>query len=342
MKAHIALVSISVAGLALAGVTATPTQADLVTRCVGTGGAVTVFGDLVVPKGQSCILEGTTVEGTVTVRPDADLITTDATLKGAVSVSENGYLDAHNTGIGGKVVSHGSYGLYLDTSQVAGAVVGQAPTDTSISPFLFVTGSQVANRVHSVSGELLVQDSQVGGNVTGDGTAYTDVLNSTLKRGLAVTGNDLGSMVCSSEVLGDTSYTGNDLVQLGGGTLFESCEQVNYFGGNLAINDNTGGVELNGNIIQGDLTGTGNDPAPVGSNNRVRGSQGGQFADLAPAVKTTPQAKTRARAKTAPQAQTRARAKSAAQDRVEATMAKAQHRKTTATAAAKKTGPADL
>lgn len=328
MKVRTAIVSLSTAGLALAGTLTVPAQAGLTTQCVGTGGAVTVPGDLVVPTGKSCVLTKTTVEGKVTVRSGASLITAGATLKGAVSVVENGYLDGSDTTIGGNVVSHGAYGVYLDTSTVAGAVRGVAPKDTSISPLLFFTGTQVAKSVRSDSGELLFQDSRVSGNVTGDGTSYTDVLNSTLERSLAVTGNDDGSAVCSSEVLGDVTYAGNGTVQLGGGSLLDPCAQVNYFGGNVTIDDTTGGVELNGNIIAGNLTGNGNDPAPVGGHNRVRGTQGGQFADLAPGSHATMQA--------------RSRATSPVQDRVDAAMAKAKHRKATATAAAEQAGPAAL
>ena len=61
------------------------------------------------------------------------------------------------------------------------------------------------------------------------------------------------------------------------------CDDVNYFGGNVTISDNVGGVDVTGNIVRGDLTGEGNDPAPTGDDNRVRGEAGGQFAELEPA-----------------------------------------------------------
>src|SRR5690606_15784208 len=69
---------------------AAPANADLVTRCVGEGGAVTVPGDLVVPAGKTCWLDGTTVEGNVRVQAGADLIVTGGTLKGSVVVDEIG------------------------------------------------------------------------------------------------------------------------------------------------------------------------------------------------------------------------------------------------------------
>ena len=332
MKARTSIVSLSVTGLALAGTLTLPARADLTTQCVGTGGAVTVPGALVVPAGKSCVLTKTTVEGKVTVRSGASLVTVGASLKGAVSIAENGYVDGTDTTIGANVVSHGAYGVYLDTSTVGGAVRGYAAQDASIAPLLFFTGTSLAKSVRSDAGELLVQDSQVGGSVTGHGTAYTDVLNSTLERGLAVTGNNQGSAVCSSEVLGDLSYDGNGPVQLGGGKLLDPCDQVNYFGGDVTINDTTGGVEVNGNIIAGNLTGTGNDPAPVGHHNRVRGTQGGQFADLGPAAPAPMQSRM----------QSRARAALPVQDRVQAATAQAKRRTATATASAAKAGPAHL
>jgi hypothetical protein len=72
-------------------------QASLVTRCVGEGGNVTVPGDLVVPAGQSCWLEGTTVQGNVKVRKNADLVADGATFQGRVHAGKNGYVDVTDT-----------------------------------------------------------------------------------------------------------------------------------------------------------------------------------------------------------------------------------------------------
>jgi hypothetical protein len=120
MKARTVLALASLAGVALAGAVTTTASADLVTRCVGTGGAVTVPGDLVVPAGKSCVLEGTTVEGKVTVQAGADLVVTDGVFKGVVVVAEDGYLDAYNTTEAGKVTSRGGYGATFGASTLAG------------------------------------------------------------------------------------------------------------------------------------------------------------------------------------------------------------------------------
>src|SRR5699024_3903036 len=90
-----------------------------------------------------------------------------------------------------------------------------------------------------------------------------------------------GAQVCASEIDGDAIYRDNGgAVRLGGGDA--QCEEVNYFGSDVVISANTGGVEVTGNIIRGDLTGESNEPAPTGGDNRVRGDLGGQFTDLQP------------------------------------------------------------
>lgn len=322
MRARSTLALLSLAGVTFAGATALPASADLTTSCVGTAGAVTVPGDLVVPKDQSCNLEGTTVEGKVTVRAGADLIATDATFNDAVVVAEDGYFDVNNTTIAGNVRSNGGYGVYLDGSTVGGSYTGKAPADEAVAPFAFVDGTSVAKAVNVESGELFFEDSEVSGAVTGSGSAFTDVINSSLLKGLTVESNELGSVVCGSEVLGDVSYDGNDKVQLGGGGLLDDCEDANYFGGDVTVSNSTGGVVVNGNIIQGGLAGESNDPAPTGADNRVRGELGGQFVDLEP----TPEAKARAQV----------------QDRSADAASKAEDRKQSAVADADKAGPANL
>ncbi|GAB3745846.1 hypothetical protein GCM10028864_15440 [Microlunatus parietis] len=282
MKARTVLALASLAGVALAGAVTTTASADLVTRCIGTGGAVTVPGDLVVPAGKSCVLEGTTVEGKVTVQAGADLVVTDGVFKGAVVVVEDGYLDAYNTTVAGKVTSRGGYGVTFGASTLSAGYAGQPPSDETIVPFVYFEDSKITKNVQSASGELYVGGSSVAGSVSGAGTVYADVIDSTLTGGLTVTGNVDGSVVCGSEIDGAASFDGNGTVQVGGGSLIDDCSDVNYFGGNVTIANNNGGVAVIGNIIRGNLGGEGNDPAPVGSDNRVRGALSGQFVDLQP------------------------------------------------------------
>lgn len=321
MRLKSVLAAASVTGVALAGFVMSPASGALTTSCVGTAGAVTVPGDLVVPAGKSCTLEGTTVEGKVTVRAGADLVISDGTLKGAVVVAEDGYFDAYRTAVAGNVTTTGAYGIYLDEADVAGSYNGKAGQE--VVPFVYVGDSNVTKNLTVAAGETLVDGSTVGGNVTGDGGSYVDVVNSTLGKALTVSNQTDGTLVCGSEVDGAASFTGNAGVQLGTGSALSTCDDVNYFGGDVTASNNTVGTSVSGNIVRGNLAGEGNDPAPTGADNRVRGEATGQFAELAPAAAT-------------------AQRRAAKADRVEVTKDKASDRKAEAKAAATKAGPAKL
>ncbi|MDN5726276.1 MAG: hypothetical protein L0G99_10160 [Propionibacteriales bacterium] len=326
MRLKSVLAAASVTGVALAGFVMSPSASGgLVTTCVGTAGAVTVPGDLVVPAGKSCTLEGTTIEGKVSVRAGADLVISNGTIKGAVGVAEDGYIDAYRTAVTGNVSSTGAYGVYFDESQVAGSYTGKAGKE--VAPFVFLGDSQVAKNFTVAAGETLVDSSKIAGNVTGTGGSYVDVINSTLGRALTVSNQTDGALVCGSEVDGAASLTGNAGVQIGTGSSLSTCDDVNYFGGDVTVSNNTVGTAVNGNIIRGNLAGEGNDPAPTGADNRVRGEATGQFADLGAAPAKA-------------QVQRRSAAKAA--DRVEVTKDKAAERKAEAKDAAADAGPAKL
>lgn len=320
MKISTIFGTVVVAGVALAA-TALPASADLVTRCIGTGGAVTVPGDLVVPAGESCTLTGTTVQGKVKVNAGADLVVIDATFNGGVTVAPDAYFDATTSAVSGTVTSRG-FGVYLDRSSIGEHVRGRAAADAS--SFTYLYNSSVTGQVDVSSGELLVDSSQVLGPVRGLGTVFVDVRNSTLSNGLVVTNNSQGTTVCASEVDRDAQFTGNAGVQIGEGDLLSSCaDGVNYFGANVDISNSSVGVSMSKNIVRGNLSGTGNDPAPTGDSNRVRGASTGQFAELEAAPQLT--------------------SKMAVQtDRAEDAHAKAEQRRTAAVEQATAAGPAQL
>ncbi|MDN5821129.1 MAG: hypothetical protein L0H39_06545 [Brachybacterium sp.] len=259
-------------------------SAALTTRCDGAAADVTVPGDLVVAKGDSCVLTNVTVEGEVRVRADADLLLTDSTIADRVVVRADGYVDSVGTTIGGNVISHGGYGVYLDQSSVAGAYRGRAADGAD--PFLYSYDSSIEGRVNVAQGAVHLETVTVGGNVTTENTVYTDIIDSTLARDLTVTGNAEGTAVCASEVDGAVTATDNVGVQLGTGGGIVDCADGNYFGSDVTVSENTDGTDVSGNIIRGALTGEANQPAPTGGDNRVRGEVGGQFTDLAPAMQT--------------------------------------------------------
>lgn len=256
-------------------------QGSLTTRCVGEGGDVTVPGDLVVPAGETCWLDGTIVHGKVQVRKKADLVVSDGTVSGEVHAAKGAYVDITDTKLGGNVVSDNAYGTYMDNSTVTGAVDARNSGNDN-DGFVYAMDSRVAKRLHAeVPGEVVVERSHVTGPVTGVGTEYTDVTDSTLDHKLSVTNNAKGGTLCDSEVYGETSYSGNKYAtQIGGDGPVTSCDGVSFFGGNVTVSDNNGKVRVSDTIMRGDLSGDNNDPAPRGENNRVRGTRSGQFKDL--------------------------------------------------------------
>ncbi len=281
MKAQAVLCAAALA-LGTAAVASTPASAGFTTRCVGTGGAVTIPGDLVVPAGESCALTGTIVEGSVRVQSGADLVVSGGTFKDKVVVAEDGYFDATQTAISGTLTSKGGYGVFLDRSELEGSYRGR--DGGAAAPFAYLVNSAVKGAVDVRVGEVLLDTATVQGQVKGTGSTFVDVTNSTLSNKLTVSDNAEGGFICGSEVDGDVFYSDNAGVQLGSGSLLSTCDDVNYFGGDVMVNDNTVGVTMSDNIVRGDVSGTGNDPAPTGSGNRVRGTLSGQFADLAPAA----------------------------------------------------------
>jgi hypothetical protein len=275
---------LSATALAAAGIAATAGSASaaLTTRCDGEASSVTVPGDLVVAKDKSCVLTDVTIQGEVRVQAGADLLVTDSSVGGRVVVQGDAYFDATGTEIAGNVVSNGGYGVYLDESSVAGNYQGRAAEGAD--PFLYSYDSSIDGRVTVAQGLVHLRTVTVGGAVTSENSEFTDIIDSTLSRDLTVTGATEGTTFCGGEVDGAATFTGNAGVQLGTGGALVQCEGTSYFGGDVTVSDSTGGVDVTNTIVRGDLTGEGNDPAPTGSDNRVRGTLGGQFEDLQPAA----------------------------------------------------------
>jgi hypothetical protein len=273
-------------------------SADLITYCVGTGGAVTVPNDLYVPPGESCALTGTTITGNVTVAAGGNLVVSGGHISGEARIAADGYLDATDTAIGGPVeLASGGYGVFLNDAQ-SGPVTVRAKGSSPIDSFLFVEQTTIAGNVAANAGEVrLDRTTQVEGNVSSTGTYYTDVHDSFVDGTLSVLNSATGSVVCGSAVHGRSTFAGNlGGVQLGPNGNLDGCASGGYWGRDVSITNTTGGVTVDDNIIDGKLTTTANNPAArVAANNRIRGGVAG---DQAPA--TT--AKTRAALSAAAQA----------------------------------------
>ncbi|MEV4639526.1 hypothetical protein AB0J80_19445 [Actinoplanes sp. NPDC049548] len=280
--ATLALVSTAVAVSTLAA--APGARADLVTHCVGTGGAVTVPNDLYVPPGQSCALTGTVVTGNVSVAAGANLVVTGGRLSGEIQVAADGYLDATDTTVGGGIeLASGGYGIFLKNAR-SGAVTVRAKGSATIDSFLFVEQSTVEGTVTANAGEVrLDRTTQVTGNVSSTGTYYTDVHDSFVDGTLSVLNSATGSVVCGSAVRGRATFAGNlGGVQLGPNGNLDGCASGGYWGRDVGITNTTGGVTVDDNIIDGQLSLSANNPAArVAANNRIRG---GVVGERAPAV----------------------------------------------------------
>jgi len=261
-------------------------SADLVTHCVGTGGAVTVPTDLYVPPGQSCALTGTIVLGDAIVAPGANLVVVRGQVRGQLRVAADGYLDTTDTTVDGRVeLAPGGYGLFLRNTR-SGSVTVQPKGSTTMDSFLFVERTTIAGHVAAGAGEVrLDRTTQVQGDVSSTGTFYTDVHDSFVDGTLSVRGSATGSVVCGSAVRGGATFAGNlGGVQLGPNGHLDGCASGGYWGRDVSITNTTGGVIVDDNIIDGQLIATANDPAAqVATNNRIRGGVVGQQARTADA-----------------------------------------------------------
>ncbi|WP_380166979.1 hypothetical protein [Jannaschia sp. R86511] len=260
-----------------------PASGALTTRCTGVAGAVSVPGNLVVPRngpgGQpaSCTLEGTTVLGNVTVQAGADLLLEGADIRGNLIVQNDGYADViADSSIGGAVQGRSQFGVFVEESSVAGGIDQRNPQENEFAPFVYTFDADVDGGVVARAGELLLESSVVDGDVTSVDGEYTDIVDTVINDRLTVRNNALGSVVCESEIYGNALYTGNgSTLQIGGSGETGPCVGASFWGGDVTFNDNSAdvtGFVLANNIVRGDLAGSGNDPAAtIGEGNRVRG-----------------------------------------------------------------------
>jgi len=265
---------VAVANLAVVGLVATPSQARGVSLCSGTAEGRIIFGDLAVPAGESCLLLDTRVLGDVEVRQDANLTLEDSSVWGDLTVRTNGFLDSIGSAIGGTVRLQEAFGGVVESSELWGRL---RVADTG---FLISDSSTHRSDLISENGQTVILSSRFSGDVRTTGDLLTDLRDSVLSGRLVVQQAVLGSVVCRSEIDRDTLVRDTtDLVQLGEGT-FTGCE-FNVFGADLELRDNLADIQINGNVIRDDLDCTGNDPAPTGAGNRIRGEASGQCAGLA-------------------------------------------------------------
>jgi hypothetical protein len=109
------------------------------------------------------------------------------------------------------------------------------------------------------------------GNVQGEGARNVIVRKNSRVGGSVQVVQGKKARVASSKVHGDILYD----EQSG-----EVVARKNTVGGNVQAFQNTGGVRIQGNVIDGNLQCKENKPAPTGGNNQVEGSKEDQCKNL--------------------------------------------------------------
>jgi hypothetical protein len=281
-RRSIAALTVMAAAAAMGIAFATPASAGLTTHCVGDAGAVTVPGDLLVPAGKSCVLDGTKVTGEVTVEPGANLVVTGGAFSKGVRVADDGFFDALDTTVGGNVALVDAYGAFLAGGLIHGNVQVAAETHPERVTYAFLSGTHVKGDITATAGEVFAEDSLLDKKVTGTNVSYVDLNGVVVGSDLSVSGADLGAVFCGGEVYGDAVYTTNSgKLQIGADGPVARCAEASYWGGDLTVSANTADTRVGNNIVRGNLSGTDNAPAPTGEGNRVRGTVSGQFTQLA-------------------------------------------------------------
>lgn len=149
---------------------------------------------------------------------------------------------------------------------------------------LFATGVTVIGNIQAEDA-LLVEvmgASSVNGNIQADGTDLVTVLEGTSVGGSIQLKSGGMARVDSVKVNGDILFDSNKA------EVSATRSEFNLVGGNVQIFQNTGPINIVGNVIDGNLQCKENVPAPTGEDNIVHGNAEDQCADLAPPEDTTP------------------------------------------------------
>jgi hypothetical protein len=266
--------AVALAVTASAFVAAEPAAAGLVTSCTGTASDVTVPNDLFVPAGESCELTNITINGNTTVRAGANLVLHQSTLNGTLTVQPDGFASMDTSTVTGATRLNTAFGGFAENSTLANVVV----TD---SGFFYAIGSSL-NNVTSTNGETYLQSARLAKHLNTTGDLLTDVVNTVIQGTVTVTGASLGSVVCLSEIDGNTAVSGSGagsgaLLQIGASAPLSGCG-FNVFAANVALTDNVAPSYVSDNVVRGNVVCTNNAPAPVGSSGRIRGQASGQCA----------------------------------------------------------------
>lgn len=233
----------------------------------------TVYGDLRVSAGHTCLLEQVTVTGDVVVEPGGTLDALSSTFRRDVVVSSATAWVTAST-VAGSVVTTGTADVFVSRTGVTHDVRGTAARVTLDS----ATVNGLVNV--TVTDRLGLLQAQVAGRVVSRGGAVridTSTLGSLTARRAA------SFQVCGTDVEGDVAVTGGLGVTAIGLSEDESCffglERVSVsIGGSLLLADNGDRVTLRETSVSGDLGCTGNALLEVDPAVEVGGQRTGQCA----------------------------------------------------------------
>ncbi|HEY8475166.1 MAG TPA: hypothetical protein VIL37_21455 [Natronosporangium sp.] len=265
----------AIVNLAAIGLVATPSEAQVIT-CTSSLSDQTVTATLVVPSGQFCQLTNVEVNGRAEVQASADLFLEDSRIRGSLTVFENSFVQANESRVDGMTTLTDAFGLYSTSSRFDRLIDADGG-------FIFSDDSTHWGGIRSENGETIVEKGVVLGSVTTTGDRLTDLFDTAVFGPVSVNGAEYGSVVCHmGAALSVTIRNSGGVIQLGFAGPVTGCG-FNLMG-SLGVHDNIGAnIQITGNLIAGNLSCTGNDPAPFGSSNLVGGSKSGQCASLQPA-----------------------------------------------------------
>jgi hypothetical protein len=257
------------------GLVATPSQAQVIT-CSSTLSNQTIAASVVVQSGMACQLVNVEVSGRVDVQSGADLFLESSRIRGPLAGAASSFVSANDSRVDGMTTMTQSFGLYSTSSRFDRLV------DIRNGGFVYSDDSTHWGGILSSGGETVIENGVVLGSVSTSGDQLTDLFDTAVFGPVSVTNATYGSVMCHmGAALSVNVRTSAGVVQIGSAGPTTGCG-FNLLG-SLGIFDNVGAdIQITGNFIAGNLSCTGNNPAPFGASNLVGGSRTGQCASLSP------------------------------------------------------------
>lgn len=267
---------LAIVNLAAVGLVATPSEAQVIT-CTSTLSDQTIAASVVVPSGMACELVNVEVVGRLDVQDTANLFLQSSRIRGPLTVTANSFVDAFQSRVDGLTTLTNAYGLRAVSSRFDRLI------DTRGGGFIFSDDSTHWGGVRSEGGETVIEQGVVLGSVWTSGDVHTDLFDTAVFGPISVTAAKYGAVICHlGAALSVTVRNSSGVVQLGIAGPISGCG-FNLMG-SLGVFDNiNANIQITGNFISGNLSCTGNNPAPFGSGNLVGGTRSGQCASLVPA-----------------------------------------------------------